>query len=190
MSWKLHRRPSADNFQTSSRRHSIQTVRAALSTTFFLSDAHGRCRRGSLTRIGSRQSFEHRRSRLERWRDRRTQRDLSIETRTRRQGGPVARAMGVSLPRSRGPPPIPSFLLSDYSRFFSISSNLRVVSSSSCRRKLELTKFFTSAAVEFCWSFQTSSQSTKFKDFIVSILDERIDPRPRGRSRSFSLRRR
>ncbi|EGI69791.1 hypothetical protein G5I_01334 [Acromyrmex echinatior] len=51
-----------------------------------------------------------------------------------------------------------------------------VVSSSSCRRKLELTKFFTSAAVEFCWSFQTSSQSTKFKDFIVSILDERIDP--------------
>ncbi|KYM75505.1 Ras-related protein Rab-14 [Atta colombica] len=41
-----------------------------------------------------------------------------------------------------------------------------LVSSSSCRRKLELIKFFTSAAVEF----------TKFKDFFVSILDERIDP--------------
>jgi len=40
-----------------------------------------------------------------------------------------------------------------------------------------LIEFFASAAVEFCVDLsKLSSQSTKFKGFFASILDERIDP--------------
>lgn len=69
-------------------------------------------------------------------------RDLSIETRTRRQGGSVARAVGVSLPRRAGPlfdSLLP--LSTDYFRCFrSLLESLRArsffTSNSSCRRKL------------------------------------------------------
>lgn len=111
-------------------------------------------------------------------------RDLSIETRTRRRGGPVARAMGVSLPRSWALLPIPSFLpflrlLSVFSDLFESSPRVVFTSSSSCRRKLESTKVFRSAAVDPVDPSELPSESTKFKGFFPSNTgnspDERID---------------
>lgn len=105
----------------------------------------GRCRQRSLARIVSRSRqrvSSAGSSECDGVIDER--RDLSIRNRvyTRRRGGPVARAMGVSLPRSRALLRfLPSFL--PFPRllwiFFWTSSNPRRVvftSSSSCRRKL------------------------------------------------------
>lgn len=69
-------------------------------------------------------------------------RDLSIETRTRRQGGSVARAVGVSLPRRAGPLFDSLLPLDRLFPMFSISPRelesevVFFTSNSSCRRKL------------------------------------------------------
>lgn len=61
--------------------------------------------------------------------------------RTRRRGGPVARAMGVSLPRSRALLQFsPSFSRTALD-FFGPPRGVVLTSSSSCRRKLESAKF-------------------------------------------------
>lgn len=191
---ELHR-PSAD-FQASSRtrRHS-SAARAATAdhagsfslsslpfVPFLLSEcthaaAAGAADEASFARIGSqsRRSFERRRSQLGRGRWRVVfdeQRDLSIETRAGRRGGPASTSEWECLFLEAGPSS-DSFLPSFFPFFPRIALNFCWTSLSP--RSCSHSKLFLVAKARPSFSFRrlnpvdpsgTSSQSAKFKGFL------------------------
>lgn len=101
--------------------------------------------------------------------------------RTRRRGGPVARAMGVSLPRSRALLQFsPSFSRTALD-FFGPPRGVVLTSSSSCRRKLESAKFL----VPLSWRVLLILPKFSVVDEVQGAFLRRTDLQSRRADRSW-----